>query len=336
MKSRLLGLFVCLAAFGVYAATAYRTINWWDASEYSLVAVSLGIAHPPGSLLLTLLGWLFLRVPLGISAAHQLSLLAGVLAASTVYLTFVMATMLVRRTQQRDPMGNPSESVIPLAAAAVASLSFAFSPTLWLYAVQFTPYVLSGLFSALLLFTLIGWWQHADDARGWLWLLAFALLLGLDYSVHRTNALLVPGAVAWVIMRKPSTLRSGKVWAVSIGGLLAGLSVQLLLIPISRAHPLFDFGRTDSWPGFYDYESLQRLGGGFLVKFYPRNAPLWTVQAMDFARAFGANFGWWSGPWRIVGRHSGRYSLWSARSRSGAGIDAWRWRSGSFSRFRRS
>ena len=191
--------------------------------------------------------------------------------------------------------------MIPLVATAIGSLSFAFSLTLWSYAVQFTPYVLSGLFTALLLFTLVGWWQHADVTRGWLWLLALGLLFGLDYSVHRTNALLVPGAVVWVLIRKPSILRSGREWAASIGGLLAGLSVQLLLIPISRAHPLFDLGRPDTWSRFYDYESLQQLGGGFLLKFYPRHAPLWSVQAMDFARAFGANFGVWSGPSRIVG-----------------------------------
>ena len=309
MKSRVAWLFVWLAAFGVYAATAYRTINWWDASEYSLVAWSLGIAHPPGSLLLTLLGWLGLHVPLGISVARQLSLIACAVAASTVALTFVVARALLRSTQSPDAKESLNESVIALAAAAVASLGFAFAPTPWLYAVQFTPYVLTPLFTALLLLTLIGWWQHADDAQGWVWLLVLGLLFGLDYSVHRTNAVLFPGATVWVLIRKPSILRFGKAWTSSLGGLVAGLSLQLLLIPISRARPLFDFGRADTWSRFYDYESLKQMGGGFLVKFYPRNAPLWSVQTTDFARALGANFGWWGGPWRILGVVLGTFAV---------------------------
>ena len=45
-------------AFAVYAATASRTITWWDGSSYPLAACTPGIAAAPGSLLLTMLGWL--------------------------------------------------------------------------------------------------------------------------------------------------------------------------------------------------------------------------------------------------------------------------------------
>src|SRR5262245_6880428 len=49
--------FACAAiAFAGYAATAARTITWWDGSSYPLAAVTLGIPGAPGSLLLTLLG----------------------------------------------------------------------------------------------------------------------------------------------------------------------------------------------------------------------------------------------------------------------------------------
>ncbi|HTI61981.1 MAG TPA: hypothetical protein VL524_00635, partial [Gemmatimonadaceae bacterium] len=42
-----------VAALVVFARTAYPTITWWDSSSYSLAAATLGIASPPGSLLLT-------------------------------------------------------------------------------------------------------------------------------------------------------------------------------------------------------------------------------------------------------------------------------------------
>ena len=40
-----------------------RGITWWDGGSYPLAAVTLGIPAPPGSLLLTLLGWLVSRIP---------------------------------------------------------------------------------------------------------------------------------------------------------------------------------------------------------------------------------------------------------------------------------
>ena len=53
---------VSVCAFAVYAATAARTITWWDGSHYPLLARTLSITNPPGSLLLTLIGWFGTRV----------------------------------------------------------------------------------------------------------------------------------------------------------------------------------------------------------------------------------------------------------------------------------
>ena len=46
---------VWLAAFAVFALTAYPTITWWDSSSHSLAAATLGVTPPPGSLVLTLI-----------------------------------------------------------------------------------------------------------------------------------------------------------------------------------------------------------------------------------------------------------------------------------------
>jgi hypothetical protein len=299
--SRWLPALVWLAAFVVFALTAYPTISWWESGEYSLAAATLGITPPPGSLLLTLLGWATTRVPTGLATAHVLNLLAGALAATTVTLVFRIALQLLRQTGDGPDARSTRLSVVAAAVCATGALSFGFGTTLWQYAVQFTPYVLTSVFTALLLWTLLRWWRTVADQDSWRWLLLLGLLFGLDYSVHRTNALLLPGAVVWILMRQPRALRSARAWMAGAGGLLSGMALQLLVIPLAAAHPSLNIGDPSTWSRFYDYESLAQFGGGWLVQFYPRRAPLWSVQAMDLIRAFGANFFWLSGRAAILG-----------------------------------
>jgi len=71
-------------AFLGYACTAARTITWWDGSSYPLAAVTLGIPGAPGSLLLTILGWIVSRIPIVHPVAFRLNLFAALLAATLV------------------------------------------------------------------------------------------------------------------------------------------------------------------------------------------------------------------------------------------------------------
>ena len=75
---------------------------------------------------------------------------------------------------------------------------------------------------------------YADEADSWRHLAILGLLFGLDFSVHRTNALLIPGVLVWVLIRNPAAITRARTWMASLTGLAAGLSVQLLLIPIAR------------------------------------------------------------------------------------------------------
>ena len=298
-----------IAALAFWRAS-YPTIHWWDSAEYSLAAGTLGIVGPPGSLLLTLLGWPVARLPVGSSPAHLLNLLAGALAAVTTGLVYVLAVRLLRFTEPSTTEGDRR----PLTAlgAALGALTFAFGATLWEYAVQFTPYVLSAVFAALMLWVMLRWWKEADHADAWRWIALLGLLFGLDFSVHRTNAMLVPGALGWILLRHPRTLRTPKGVLAGTVGLLVGLAVQLLIIPIGigamTRSPLFWEAPT-TWSAFWDYTSMQRLGGGFLVHLFPRKAAFWSVQVSDFLRVLGANFFHWNGPTGVLGVLPGAAAL---------------------------
>lgn len=287
----------------VFWRTAYPTISWWDSAEYSLAAGTLGIVGAPGSLLLTLLGWPIAHLPIGSSPAHLLNYFAGALAALVAVLVYVIALGLRRITQPSNGL-NGGWDVPIVVGTAIGALTFAFSTTLWEYAVQFTPYVLSALFTALILWTMLRWWESADDADAWRWLALLGILFGLDFSVHRTNALLLPAALAWVVMRRPRTLRNLKSVVAGGAGMVGGLAVHLLDIPIARGamtrSPLFWNDPTD-WHRFWDYVSIKMKGGGFLMEFFPRKADFWSVQVTDLLHVLGANFLHWSGPASLLG-----------------------------------
>ncbi|PYO71423.1 MAG: hypothetical protein DMD67_18795, partial [Gemmatimonadetes bacterium] len=295
-------LIVTAIAALIFWRTSYPTIHWWDSAEYSLAAGTLGIVGPPGSLLLTLLGWPVARLPVGSSPAHLLNLLAGALAAVTTGLVYVIAVRLLRFTEPSATEGD--RRALAALGAALGALTFAFGATLWEYAVQFTPYVLSTVFAALILWVLLRWWKEADHPDAWRSIALLGLLFGLDFSVHRTNAMLLPGALVWILLRHPPTLRTPKSLLAGTVGLLLGLAVQLLIIPIGigamTRSPLF-WDAPTNWSRFWDYASIQRLGGGFLVQLFPRKAAFWSVQVSDFLRVLGANFFHWNGPAGVLG-----------------------------------
>jgi hypothetical protein len=84
-----------------------------DSGEFQLAGAVLGIAHPPGYPLYTMLARLFTLIPVG-SAAYRINLFGAVCGA----LTLAVVTRTVRRAT--------GSTVAGLAAAAMLGLSAPF------------------------------------------------------------------------------------------------------------------------------------------------------------------------------------------------------------------
>ena len=277
---------VLAIAAGVFWRTAYPTITWWDSSSYSLAAATLGVNSPPGSLLLTLIGWPVAHLPVGGSPAYALNLFAGLLAALVVALVYVVAITALRTSGAHE-----RATAATALGVAAGALTFAFGGTLWAYAIKFTPYVLSAVFTGLILWTLLRWWIDADLPDAWRWLAFLGLLFGLDFSVHRTNALLIPGAIVWILIRRAPTLRSARPLVAGTAGIAAGLTAHLLLIPMAAlTHSTLNFSDPSNLSRFWDYVTIKQLGGSFLLQLLPRKSPIWSVQAADLLHVLGRNF----------------------------------------------
>ena len=274
-----------ILATAIYWRTAYPSIDWWDSSEYSLAAATMGIAGAPGSLVLTLIGWPVVHLLPGDSPAHRLNLLAGVIVAIAAVLVYFVGLKLA------ELAGEDAEpSWWRVAAATAGALGFAFAMTPWEYAVSYTPYGLTAVFTALIVGVMLRWWRRAAEDGAWKDIALLALLFGIDFSVHRTNALLIPAVLAWILIRRPATFAQWRAWGGAVTGLAAGLSIQLVAIPIAHltSSPIIWNAPTDL-RRFWSYVSLEQLGGGFLIDVGGRKAPFWSVQVADFLRVMGEN-----------------------------------------------
>jgi len=270
--ARMTAIGVSAVAFATYATTAARTITWWDGAQYPLVAITLGVAAPPGSLLLTLLGWLVSKIPLIHPVAFRLNLFAAFLAAILAGLVTWIGIRLATEEGDRPPWTD-------LVGGALAGLLFAFAVTPWTFATQFTPYVLSECWTALLLIAALAWWRRPSSAR----LFLLFLLLGLDVSVHRTNLLLLPAALVWVAIRRPAAGSRVREGAVALSGLALGLAFHLLLIPLAARQPAYMSEDPSNLSRWWSYVSLEMKGGGFLFNVFPRTADFLRVQVADYA-----------------------------------------------------
>ncbi len=289
------GLAITVLSFGLYWLTAFRTITWWENAEFSAAAVNLGVVHAPGGLLPTILGWLFTFFVFAPAKAFALNLMAALAAVATVLMVFRVTDQLLRH--DHSPIGwTRGDHRTAAVGVAIGALTLAFSRTLWQHATYYSPYVFNALFGIFIVAAMIGWWRAASTKSGARWLFVVMLLIGLDFSVHRTNALLIPGLFFWVLIRRPRTFISLSAWLYAPLGLMLGLAFHFLMIPMAAAAPAINANDPSNLARFWDYVSLKQYGGGWLINLLPRKAPFWQVQVTDYVTGFGLNFLPWNSP----------------------------------------
>lgn len=227
-------------SFAVYLFTVCPVVSFIDAGELAAVAMTLGIAHPTGYPLFTLLARLAAMVPLGTEEVYRLNLFSALLTACAVGWIF-KTVMLFNRANifsgQRARAWNP----FPV---AVGTLTLAFSTTWWTQAVAIEVYSLHLLFLALLLYTFVkGVNDQAVNAQTISpYLLLFAFLLGLSFANHLTTMLLAP-AFLYLYVRIFGLKREALLRLLKLAPFFVlGLSVYLYLPIRANAQPSLNWG----------------------------------------------------------------------------------------------
>ncbi|MFN4294408.1 MAG: protein O-mannosyl-transferase family [Thermoflexales bacterium] len=161
-----------LAAVAFYTLTLNGDVQPADSGELQIAAVTLGIPHPPGYPLFTMLGWLLAQAPVG-SPYARVSFLSVIASA----ITLVMVSLTVQRAL--SPAGCAPAS--RLAAGLLAALALGGSTTFWAQATTTNIRSLTALFTALMLYASAR--SHATGRASSLALFAAAFGLGVGHHI---------------------------------------------------------------------------------------------------------------------------------------------------------
>jgi len=230
---------LALSVGAVYLATLAPSIGGGDSGELTAVACRLGVAHPPGYPLYTLLAQPFAWLPLG-SLAWKLNLASAVFGLGAAVLAFLTVERWLS-----DPW-----------AALFGSGLFAFSGTVWRYATVAEVFSLNNLLVALLTYLMLRYWQSPDPR----WVYAMALTVGAGFAHHHTIAFLaLPFAVA-VLLRDRAVVRRARTLGLTLACFACGLLPYLYLPWASSRRLISSWGDATRPDGFLDHVLRREYG----------------------------------------------------------------------------
>ncbi len=311
---------VFAVSLGLYTATLAPTVTLVDSGELIVAAHTLGVAHPPGFPLYTLLAHLASMVPIGTVAVRVNFASAFFAACAVAVLTLLAAAALPitghtpavpRRSSTRRPRqarqlarrqavttSEPPAFASMTVPAMVSGLLLACSRTLWGYATVAEVYTLNTLLIVLVFWLMLAWRRRMTAARarhepaapgdGLLYMAAFAFGLGLGVH-HVTVALTLPGLAVLVYATEGFAFFNSRRLAIAALCALCGLSVYAYLPLAALRAPILNWG---------DPRSLQRLwwhvtGRQFQTYFALSGRQVETELA-EFVTLTSREFGpWW-------------------------------------------
>jgi hypothetical protein len=187
-------------AFLLYLFTLAPTVAAGDSGELTTVALSLGLAHPPGYPTFTMLGHLFSLLPLGSDPAYRVNLMSAVLDAVAVGIVVLIVGRLVGSAMAAGTPASPDDdggapgstgtrALLPWLAGAAAGLSLAVSTAFWQYSLVAEVFALNNLLATMLLLAMLEWSRRPDRMR-FLW--AAGLVGGLALTNQQTIVFVAP------------------------------------------------------------------------------------------------------------------------------------------------
>ena len=195
---KLLPIYVSLLVLIIFSLTLAKTTVSLDNGELAATSYLLGIPHPTGYPLFTIIGFLFSHISIPIRVIQKLNFLSAIYVTISVYFTIITIKLLIDEFENKlideDNTRNLLSEEIKILVSIFGGLVFAFSKTLWFQATNYEVYSLNiALISLIIFITLKTYSIEARDTNRNFkksWLIIF-VIYGLILSHHLSSSFII-------------------------------------------------------------------------------------------------------------------------------------------------
>ncbi len=236
-----------------YVITTSPDVLPADSGEFQVVASLLGVAHPPGYPLYTMLGWLSTRlIPFG-NEAYRLNLMSAFFAAGTLTLLGAAVRHWARR------LG--ASATAALVAGLGAALTLGTATTFWAQATVANIRMPTLFAAALGLYALARYAEAEDRRQADRALMLLALALGLGIGHHPSLVFLGVFFLIHLLLVDPRLLVQPRRWWKPLLIFLIAL-LPLIYLPLrGAADARLAPPDLDTWDGFFHHVTAQGFEG---------------------------------------------------------------------------
>ena len=253
---------------GMYLLTLAPSIVQIYSGELTTAQLTLGIAHPTGYPLFTMIGYLFGKLPLGMRPVYQMNFLAALWCTGAIILFVHTAIMIFaflpafapkpgnvsskkeKKKNKQPAIKNESADdtkhpLVPYFASIAGGLILGLSKTFWFQSTSVEVYSMQCFMFLLIIWsTLFAYFHSYNDAdKGFRYWFIMALALACGFSTHMTTLFTLP-AIAYLFFSvygfKVDTLKK---IALLLLAFFPVLALFYAYLPLRAAHhPAMNWG----------------------------------------------------------------------------------------------
>lgn len=243
--------------FVIYLFTLAPSVIQIDSGELAAVQATPGIAHPTGYPLFTIIGYLFLKIPLPFTTIYKANILASIWCTLGIFLYFKSALLIIANykeaaTSRRENISKKDLAIVKTANEggekniAIISIIFsgvvlAFSKTYWFQSTSVEVYSLQIFLFFLNVFLILrAYYSVSKKIINWLWV---ALSLALGFANHMTTLLLLPFVTILFFHKEKFSFRSLKKIFLMLSVFIPILLCFYLYLPLrASGNPQINWG----------------------------------------------------------------------------------------------
>lgn len=253
------GILSFIIPFAVYIKTLAPTVSFIDTGELATVCIRLGIAHPTGYPLFTILGRLFSLLPIG-EEIYRLSFMCAVASSAALVMLFNLLVFIFKDfdpdNYSKDKKQNNSIgagisdlSIYILSLASVLTLGF--SVTYWNIANSLEVYSFHQFFIVTIIFSMLKAVNETGkkESRADIYWILFAFLLGLSFGNHLSTIFMSLGCLYFYFaFNKFDKVSFIRIAIMAVPFILA-FSVYIYF-PVRADNPALSWGYPANWDNF--------------------------------------------------------------------------------------